>query len=168
MGQPVDVTIPGNTPNGQHWLGIIADVNNQFPESDETNNIAFDSGGVLINAEASEPNDSIIQSWPLGGPGPATLTWNGFVCPEGDVDFFSFEQSLGSLITIDLTTLPVNADLALYDANGSLLATSANGGTLDENITFTATYSGTYHVEIRGATGTEADARNSYTLTIAL
>ncbi len=73
--------------------------------------------------------------------GAATIPLNtdvlGTVSVRGDNDYYRFVITTGGTITISLTALPANYDLALLNGSGATLQTSANNGTASETINTT-------------------------------
>ena len=51
-----------------------------------------------------------------------------YINPSGDEDWFRFELTEESNINVQLTSLPSDYDLYLYDANGLLLEASERRG----------------------------------------
>jgi hypothetical protein len=162
------VVIPRATPGGSYWVGLIVDPDGTIPETDETNNVAFDAAGITVALDVDEPNDELASASFLGGPGPAIFTRQPYLCPAGDRDFFSFEQSVGTPIEVELTGVPVDLVLTLLDVNGSVLATSDSPGLADESIVVPAGYTGVHHVRVEAADPAAADAGQTYTLDIRL
>jgi hypothetical protein len=101
--------------------------------------------------------------------GAATIPFNtdikGLISPSGDVDYYKFVITTGGTITLTLTTLPADYDLRLY-RNGTVVASSSNGGTTSETINYTAT-ANTYYARVVGYNGAN-NATNCYTLKVQL
>jgi len=71
-----------------------------------------------------------------------------------DVDWFKFSNtSTSPNIKIQLTNLPFDYDLKMYNASGTLLYTSENGGTTAETIIYNAAPVGTYYIKVFGYSG---------------
>jgi hypothetical protein len=138
----------------------------------------------------SEPNDTIAQadsavnnyfSGSLAGPAPST-----------DIDLYSFTAEAGELIFLSLDSdplrndTPINAKLALLDANGAtLLQVNDSGATSNptptpgsligttpvspaESLVFRATVSGTYYASVViGTASAGATGAGDYLLSIA-
>ena len=85
-----------------------------------------------------------------------------------DVDFFKFTTtSTAPKVRINLTALPADYDLVLYNASGTQLASSANSGTTAEQIIYnTATTGQTYYVRVRGYNGAFS-ASSCYSLLVS-
>ena len=65
---------------------------------------------------------------------PLNTDVNGLINPKGDNDYYKFIISTGGTITISLTTLPANYQLALLNSGGTVLQSSTNSGTTSETI----------------------------------
>ena len=120
-------------------------------------------GGASTCPDAYEPNESFgaAITIPTGSP------IQSYVCNAIDVDYFQFGVIAGQTITVDLTNLPADYDLELFDPSQGSVGSSASGGTADEHITHTATASGAYRVKVLGYNGV-FDAANPYTLRVQL
>jgi hypothetical protein len=71
-----------------------------------------------------------------------------------DIDWFKFTNTSTSRnIRVTLTGLPADYDLGLYNSAGTLLFSSANGGTTSETVTYNAAPVGTYHIRVIGYNG---------------
>jgi hypothetical protein len=71
-----------------------------------------------------------------------------------DVDWFKFSNtSTARNIRINLTNLPLDYDLYLYNPSGTLIGQSINGSNTSEAITFNTTTVGTYRVRVIGYGG---------------
>ncbi|MES2619373.1 MAG: endonuclease/exonuclease/phosphatase family protein [Bacteroidota bacterium] len=84
-----------------------------------------------------------------------------------DEDWFKFSNTTAQKnIIANLTNLPANYNLQLYDSKGNLLATSANGGTTNEQVTYNASKAATFYVRVYGVSG--AFSSSCYTLKVSL
>lgn len=84
------------------------------------------------------------------------------ICPN-DVDWFKFSSSSSQRkVRVRIYNLPADYDLELYSSNGTLLGTSANGGTTNEGIYYNASGTGTYYVKVFGYNG--ASSSTAYTI----
>jgi hypothetical protein len=71
-----------------------------------------------------------------------------------DIDWFKFTNtSTARNIRVTLTGLPADYDLGLYNSAGTLLYSSANGGTTSETVTYNAAPVGTYYIRVIGYNG---------------
>lgn len=85
-----------------------------------------------------------------------------------DRDYFVFVTTAAApKIKIDLTNLPADYDIRFYNANGTQLAISQNGGTTSEQIIYnTPTGGATYFVQVFGYNGA-FNANSCYNLRIS-
>jgi hypothetical protein len=68
-----------------------------------------------------------------------------------DADWFKFSNtSTAKNIRVTLSNLPADYDLRLYNSVGTLLSTSANGGTSAEQIKYNNATVGTYYIRVTG------------------
>ncbi|MBL0201645.1 MAG: pre-peptidase C-terminal domain-containing protein [Chitinophagaceae bacterium] len=79
--------------------------------------------------------------------------YNALIASNTDNDYYKFTVAAGTNITVSLTTLPFDYDLQLLNSAGTLLGSSANGGTSNETITFNNAAAGTYTVRVFGYNG---------------
>lgn len=83
--------------------------------------------------------------------GAATIPLNtdilGTLSPRGDNDYYRISITTAGSITISLTNLPANYQLALLNSGGSQIAISQNNGTSNETINTTVT-AGTYYARV--------------------
>ncbi len=99
--------------------------------------------------------------------GAATIALNtdvfGNIAAKGDNDYYAFIINNGGTITLSLTNLPANYQLALVNSGGGQLALSQNNGTANETINATVG-AGTYYARVFP----KANATNSscYTLRV--
>ena len=110
-----------------------------------------------------EPNEDFASARAIT-PGVAI---QAYICDANDQDWFRFNTSAGQDITVDLTNLPQDYDLELYDPGNNLAGYSNAGGTNDEHIDHTAGSTGAYRVHVYGYSGAY-DAANPYTLRVQL
>ncbi len=103
--------------------------------------------------------------------GAATIPFNtdikGLINPSGDNDYYKFVITTGGTITLSLTTLPANYQLALLNSSGSRLQSSTNSGTTNETISRTVT-AGTYYARVYPRNNGAWNATNCYTLRVQL
>lgn len=92
----------------------------------------------------------------------------GLINVLGDVDFYSFSNTVSQPnMNLNLTTLPANYNLDLYDPSGTKIAASKKGSTNSEDITMNTTVVGTYLARVYPATGA-FNATVCYTLNIQI
>lgn len=76
------------------------------------------------------------------------------IATSTDKDWFRFSNtSTARNIRIDLTGLPADYDVRLYNPSGTQVAISQNGGTASEVITYNTTTTGTWRVQVYGYSG---------------
>lgn len=74
-----------------------------------------------------------------------------------DVDWFKFVNTTAQKnIKLNLTNLPANYNLQLYNSSGSLLKTSANTGTTSEQVTYNTNKVGTYYAKVYNVNGSNS------------
>lgn len=114
--------------------------------------------------ESYEPNNSKGSAKPIS----VNTDIQSQISTATDVDWLSFSNTPAEPnIHITLTGLPANYNIKLYGPDGTLLATSAHAGLMDESIIYNTAITGTYKIKINGAGG----AFNSslcYTLNAAI
>lgn len=153
-------------PPGRYYAGWIIDAGHDVSESDESNNVVEIGGAGLLVEDRYEYNDTRLDAWVLGGPG-TVYSLEGTISVDGDEDWFSFWQDDGFAIDILLSSLPDDYDLNLYADDGTLLESSKTAGTGNEHIVTTASYSGTYFIQIVGA-GAAHDESNTWIMDVNL
>lgn len=119
---------------------------------------------VVVCPDNYEPNNTISTAANI----PVNTNITATIAPAGDKDFYSFSTTKTQKnIKITLTNLPANYDLKLYNSNGGLIRSSTTSGTSNETIIYNASRSGSYKVLVYGATGTESNSSQCYTLKVA-
>lgn len=85
---------------------------------------------------ASDPGSNLSSAYNFGNfSGSIDWTWNDFVSTTSDTaDYYHFSLSNASNFNINLGGLSADADLELFDSNGSLIQGSYRGGTADDSI----------------------------------
>ncbi|MFM2135850.1 MAG: hypothetical protein RL021_1250, partial [Bacteroidota bacterium] len=90
----------------------------------------------------------------------------GLISSTTDKDWFKFTTtSPNTNIRIDLTNLPADYDIRLYNSSGSQLAISQNSGTTAEVIIRNTTSATTYYIQVYGYNGAN-NTSNCYTLRV--
>lgn len=125
---------------------------------------AWDSVGVGApvpnTGDDYEPNDTQATAY---GPITSGTTYNGKISTTTDIDWFKFNAADSGTLAISLSNLPADYDLYLYDAAGTQLARSINGGTTAESISYNAAAAGTFYIKVLGYNG--ANSNSAYALT---
>jgi Pregnancy-associated plasma protein-A/Secretion system C-terminal sorting domain/Fibronectin type III domain len=83
---------------------------------------------------AFEPNESRLAAKYIS---PNTPIY-GAIHKSRDRDWYALRLNVGNLLRLNLSQLPADYDLRLFDANGGLIGSSENMGLTDENIRFVA------------------------------
>jgi hypothetical protein len=101
--------------------------------------------------------------------GAATIPLNtdvfGLINVKNDNDYYKFVITTGGTITISLTTLPADFQLALLNSSGTVLQSSANSSTTSESIARTVT-AGTYYARVYPRNAGTFNANTCYTLKV--
>jgi Metallo-peptidase family M12B Reprolysin-like/Secretion system C-terminal sorting domain/Bacterial pre-peptidase C-terminal domain/Fibronectin type III domain len=118
------------------------------------------TGGACPGTYHIESNGTTGTANPI----PMNTDIKGTLGFSGDNDYYSFVAAAGS-ITISLTTLPANYQLALLNSAGTTLQSSTNNGTANESITRTVT-AGTYFVRVYPRNNGAWNATSCYTLRV--
>jgi Metallo-peptidase family M12B Reprolysin-like/Bacterial pre-peptidase C-terminal domain/Secretion system C-terminal sorting domain/Fibronectin type III domain len=96
---------------------------------------------------------------------PLNTDVKGLINVSGDNDYYRFTITTGGTITLSLTTLPANYQLALLNSSGTTLQSSTSGGTNNETINRTVT-AGTYYARVYPRNNNAFNASNCYTLRV--
>jgi hypothetical protein len=96
---------------------------------------------------------------------PLNTDINGLINVHGDNDYYKFTITTGGTITISLTTLPADYQLALLNNSGATLQSSTNNGAADETINSTVT-AGTYYARVYPKSNGAFNAGTCYTLRV--
>lgn len=111
--------------------------------------------------DSYEPNDSFNTAY---GPLISGSSYSGKICSPSDVDYFKI--TVDNPVTISLTlNVPSNKDydLDLYNSSQSLIANSTAAAGITETITYSASTTGTYYIQVIGYSGAY-DVSQTYTL----
>jgi len=90
----------------------------------------------------------------------------GLINVRGDNDYYKFSITNGGTITITLTTLPADYQLALLNSNGTISQSSTNSGTTSETINATVTSGATYYARVYPKSNGAFNAGSCYTLRV--
>ncbi len=96
---------------------------------------------------------------------PLNTDVKGLINVSGDNDYYRFTINTGGTITLSLTTLPANYQLALLNSSGTVLQSSTNSNTNNETINRTVT-AGTYYARVYPRNNNAFNAGNCYTLRV--
>jgi len=101
--------------------------------------------------------------------GAATIPLNtdvyGLLNVRGDNDYYKFVITTGGTITITLTNLPADYQLALLNSGGTTLSSSANSSTASETINANIA-AGTYYARVYPKSNGAFNANSCYTLKV--
>ena len=90
----------------------------------------------------------------------------GLINIRNDNDYYAFSVTNGGTITISLTTLPADYQLALLNSSGTTLLSSTNNGTASETINATVSSVLTYYVRVYPKSNGAFNAGSCYTLRV--
>jgi len=88
----------------------------------------------------------------------------GTIARKNDIDYYKFTISTGGTITVFLTTLPANYNLAVFNSNGTQVGISQNNGTQSESVPLNVT-AGIYYAKVFPK-GTANNLTSCYTLRV--
>ncbi len=88
----------------------------------------------------------------------------GTVSPRNDIDHYRFTINSGGTITVSLTTLPANYNLAVLNSNGTQIGISQNNGPQSESVSLSVA-AGTYYAKVLPK-GNANNATSCYTLRV--
>jgi len=153
--------------------GLLASTNYEFQIQAICEGVlgSFSTSGNFTTASAAactenyEPNNTRGISLPLTPTGQELI---GRIATSGDIDWYRFANTSSQRnIRIDLTGLPANFDLKLYE-NASLRKTSQNSGTTSEFITYnTSNVASNWYAYVYGYNGASSSTF-CYSLRITL
>lgn len=99
--------------------------------------------------DIQEPNNTQAAA----GTIVAGTAYNALIATNTDNDYYKFTVVAGTNITVALTTLPFDYDMQLLNSAGTVVGSSAAGGTTSESITLNNAAAGTYTVRVYGYNG---------------
>jgi Pregnancy-associated plasma protein-A/Secretion system C-terminal sorting domain/Bacterial pre-peptidase C-terminal domain/Fibronectin type III domain len=111
--------------------------------------ITFTTTAVGGCSDALEPNNSTAA--PASIALPASI--NALVASSTDADYYSFTLAATSNISLALSNLAGDYDLRLLNSAGTQLASSANGSTTSESISYSNAAAGVYFIHAFGYNG---------------
>jgi hypothetical protein len=95
---------------------------------------------------------------------PLNTDIKGTISPKYDIDHYKFTISSGGTITVSLSTLPANYNLAVLNSSGSQIGISQNSGTKNESVSLSVA-AGIYYAKVFPK-GTANNATSCYTLKV--
>jgi hypothetical protein len=105
----------------------------------------------------AEPNGDTAHSQTI----PLNTDIKGRIATKGDNDYYRLKITNGGSITITLTTLPANYDVALLNSSGGTTTSATNG---NETINATVTSNTTYYIRVYPRNNGAWNANSCYTL----
>jgi Zn-dependent metalloprotease len=102
------------------------------------------------SGDTYEPNDAFTGAY---GPQTSGLAYNSYIYSSTDVDYYKISVIAAGIVTINLSNLPGDYDLYLYNSAQTQVAKSELGGTSAETISYSATATGTYYIKVVGYSG---------------
>lgn len=117
---------------------------------------------TTCGTDSYEPNNTISTYKTLAVNSNSTAK----ICPSGDEDWYRFSTTSTSRnFKVDLTTLPADYDLYVYNSSGTLLGSSVLGGTSSETYKLNGGTVGNYYVRVIGYSGA-FNATVNYTIRV--
>jgi Bacterial pre-peptidase C-terminal domain len=99
--------------------------------------------------DIQEPNNTQATAGTIS----VATNYMALIATNTDNDYYKFTVASGTNITVLLTTLPFDYDVQLLNAAGTVVGSSAAGGTTNETITYNNAAAGTYTVRVYGYNG---------------
>jgi hypothetical protein len=127
----------------------------------------FTAGGSTPPPPSACPGpDDVSTNGTISGAAAISLNTDvkGTIAPANDIDHYQFTISSAGTISVWLTTLPANYDLAVLNSSGAQIGISQNNGSQNENVSLSVT-PGTYYAKVFPK-GTANSATSCYTLKV--
>jgi len=172
------VTFPfvllAGTPNDGSQLVTLPNVNSTICriKVEAVGNIFFDLSNANFTISSVAPpcpgqydlgnNNSFARAVAI----PFNTDVYGTINSATDKDFYKFTITNAGTVTITLSNLPVNYNLALYDGTNTIIANATKTGTQSETIN-TSLATGNYSLRVIGKNGV-FDSLNCYDLKVTL
>jgi hypothetical protein len=114
-------------------------------------------------SDVYEPNNSISAAKTIS----VNTSIQALIGASGDNDYYKFTTTTAApKIRVQLTNLPLDYDIRLYNSSGTQIGISQNGGTTPEQIVYnSSSAAATYYVRVYGYNGAYS-ASSCYTLTV--
>lgn len=172
-GASFNTVLAASTPNDGSQLVTLPAVNSTQCriKVEAVGNIFFDISNTDFTIGATGP--ACPGQYDLGNNNKITnavaIPFNtdvyGTINTSTDKDFYSFTITNAGTVSITLTNLPADFDIALYNSANTILAQSKVTGTTSESIS-TSLAAGNYFVRVKGKNGA-LDAASCYILKVA-
>ena len=148
-------TVTGTTAS---VTGLVASTvyNWQVKTNCSTSSSAYVAGANFTTLAATTCSDTYESNNTLATAKTISVNTNitALINTSTDIDWFKFTNtSTARNIRVTLTGLPADYDLGLYNSAGTLLYSSANGGTTSETVTYNAAPVATYYIRVIGYNG---------------
>ncbi|MFH1352591.1 MAG: LamG-like jellyroll fold domain-containing protein [bacterium] len=148
-----------------NWpTGIAITSSGNIYIADATNNrirkLTADSGGDSSDAYY-EPNESFSAAYTIS----KDTTIYAYIWDSDDKDYYKFYITRAGTVTINLTSLPGDYDLRLYNSSQNQIAYSGNTGTADDSITQYLSAISVYYVYVDYYSGSSSD--DTYCLSLS-
>lgn len=143
--------------DGNYWLEIIIDPDNQLIEGDEDNNVTqipiVINGGPGDNGDIYEPNNSFAEATSFGFVAQRHED-SVSIHSDSDVDYYQFQavEDGDFDVTVEFTHALGNLDAFIYDSNQQLIVSGTSTTDL-EQLSWTAVAGETYFLNVIGAGG---------------
>jgi len=137
------------------WISNGASASQQLkpwldPANSGTTSIAGRAACVAQGCpDIQEPNNTQATAGTIS----VATNYMALIATNTDNDYYKFTVASGTNITVLLTTLPFDYDMQLLNSAGTVVGSSAAGGTTNETITYNNAAAGTYTVRVYGYNG---------------
>jgi len=173
-GETLSDSITCNIPevaDGDYYVGLILDDDDDLDETDESNNTGYDPATVEVNTPSncvsggtlscSSSTDSRSNDSAGSTDDVTEYGCYGGYSYSGPEFAYTFVADESGEVTLTLSGLNDDLDLFLLDGSdcdpSACLAGSANGGTDDESITYDVTAGAEYRIVVDGYAGAVSD-----------
>jgi len=108
-----------------------------------------------------EPNETRATAYQIN----TEETYRALIESSTDKDYYKFNISSPSNVTVTLQNLPKNYDLKVYNSSGTQIGSSTNSGTTNETVNLSNLAAGTYYAYVYGY-GNCYDMEAAYSLKV--
>jgi len=164
-----------STTNSKSLTGLTAASNYEFQIQTVCSSAllsAFSASATFTTLSSTTSCISTYDNSTNGAlSGAAVVPFNtnvtGLINTTTDIDYYKFTITTAGTITISLSTLPADFDLALLNSAGTQLTSSANASTTSESITYTVAAGTSYYAKVFGYSSALSTS-SCYTLKVQL